>query len=66
MVKTGFNSSLEASLFDHYTLQEMAEGITFVMFRVYSSIGPSELHDGSWQVFDCFWCFRLFLLYFVL
>ena len=68
MAKSGFNSSLEQSLFDHYTVQELAEGITFVMFRVYGSIGPSELHDGSWQVLFLYYLIdivdRAFLLTF--
>ena len=31
-------------------MKDIADAITFVMFRVYVHIGPSELHDGSWQV----------------
>eukprot|EP00009_Paramoeba_aestuarina_P012417 CAMPEP_0201528532 /NCGR_PEP_ID=MMETSP0161_2-20130828/38527_1 /ASSEMBLY_ACC=CAM_ASM_000251 /TAXON_ID=180227 /ORGANISM="Neoparamoeba aestuarina, Strain SoJaBio B1-5/56/2" /LENGTH=438 /DNA_ID=CAMNT_0047929835 /DNA_START=273 /DNA_END=1589 /DNA_ORIENTATION=- len=48
-VKEGFEKSFKGGLFNKYSVREVAEGITFVMFRVYSSIGPSELHDGSWQ-----------------
>ena len=34
-------------------MNEVAEALTFVMFRVFKAIGPSELHDGAWQV--CVW-----------
>eukprot|EP00008_Paramoeba_atlantica_P000509 CAMPEP_0201504956 /NCGR_PEP_ID=MMETSP0151_2-20130828/85501_1 /ASSEMBLY_ACC=CAM_ASM_000257 /TAXON_ID=200890 /ORGANISM="Paramoeba atlantica, Strain 621/1 / CCAP 1560/9" /LENGTH=300 /DNA_ID=CAMNT_0047898769 /DNA_START=249 /DNA_END=1148 /DNA_ORIENTATION=- len=35
-------------LFDRFSVHEIAEAITFVMFRIYRDIAPSELHDGSW------------------
>jgi len=42
-------SELKPSIFAQYTPQEVAHELTFVMFRVFVSIGPAELHDGSWQ-----------------
>lgn len=42
--------STEPLLFAKYSVDDIAKGITFVMFRVFKSLGPSELHDGSWQV----------------
>jgi len=32
-----------------YSAKELADAINFVLFRIYAKIGPSELHDGSWQ-----------------
>jgi len=40
----------EPLLYSQYSVDDIAKGITFVMFRVFKSLGPSELHDGSWQV----------------
>ena len=40
----------EPLLFSYYSVEEIADGLTFVMFRVFKSLGPSELHDGAWQV----------------
>ncbi len=42
--------STEPMLFSKYSLEEIADAVTFVMFRVFKSLGPAELHDGAWQV----------------
>jgi len=36
-------------LFKQFPVKEIADSVTYVMFNIYSNIGPSELHDGSWQ-----------------
>jgi len=33
-------------LFKQFEVKDIAEAITFVMFRIYANIGPSEMHDG--------------------
>jgi len=32
-----------------YSVVQVANALTVVMFRVFKSIGPAELHDGAWE-----------------
>jgi len=47
------NSQHDASfvpvLFKKYNVADVAVAVTFVMHRVFRSVGPSELHDNAWQ-----------------
>ena len=59
---------LTPRLFQKYSVNEVANAVTFLMFRVFKCLGPSELHDGAWQVFFMiiYYYYYLLLLLFII